>query len=111
MRGHTVRNSRRVGRFDAKQHQVCLAQNRQIGSGGNAHALHRIGFGQVQLQAMALYRLHMRGPADQRDLVPGACQHGAKKTANGARANDDSVLNGRCAHTESLVAQSIGWVF
>jgi hypothetical protein len=60
---------------------------------------------------MALYRLYMRGPADQRDLVSGARQHGAKKTANRTSAKDDGVLNGRFAHTDSLVAQSIGWVF
>ena len=53
---------------------------------------------QVQLQTVARYGLHMCWPPDQRNPVSGTCQHGAKKTAYGACANDGNVLKKRGAH-------------
>jgi hypothetical protein len=45
----------------------------------------------MQLQATFLDRLHMSGPANERDRMAGAREHGAEKTADSTTANDNGT--------------------
>ena len=60
-----------------------------LAAGGQAHVLVE-GRG-LHAQAVAFNGLHVLGPGDQHDLMPGARQHAAEIAADGARAHDGDL--------------------
>ena len=87
-----------IGGLDAEEHEVGVAHCVEPGRRGDAQRLGATGH--LQLQATRLDRLDVRRTRDQRDRVARAREHRAKKTADGAGADDGCGMK-RCGHADA----------